>query len=211
MKFTINKNVLAALAVTMPKSDIRYYLNGVLIEVHTRELFAVSADGRRLSAYHAIHDATEDVGSVILGADLVWRLIESRAAPDGSKDLSIVTDGNTAICRERCVIGYVVDGKFPDWRSVVAKSISSLDQSRHIDLDPEFVGSTGKQARLLRDPRGPRLCACRTLNSSYGALVGFGRPDFFSFIMEIKTDLPVALPEWAKLPEPQGACAMETA
>lgn len=225
MKFTIPRNILAALAVTMAKNDVRYYLNGVLIEVHERELFAVSADGNRLSVYHATHEPVEEIGSIILAGDFVERLVKSKsrlnvnsriksAYKNMGNDMTIVTDGFDAVCKDRYVMGQLIDGLFPKWRKVLAHNTKVLAQDKHIDVQPRFVGDIAKQGNLIMKGTPPRLCACGWSETEIrSALVGFWREDFTSLVMGLcfeRADT-VSVPSWYKREAPQDSCATETA
>lgn len=121
---TLPKNALRKLieqvAFSMAVSDVRYFLNGLLLDVSGVELNAVATDGHRLSvSYYQLPESSELQQQLIIprkGVEELLKLIENESAP-----LHLELSANHL----RVELGSIVfttkliDGKFPDYRRVV--------------------------------------------------------------------------------------------
>lgn len=101
------------------KNDVRFYLNGTLLEIGGTTATAVATDGHRL--------AVESCGATVINTESVIRpILPSRAAdylerwmPDG--EIQLASDATVVVAewpgtwiRVQCI-----DGKYPDWRRVI--------------------------------------------------------------------------------------------
>ena len=138
----------------MANQDVRYYLNGLLLEFRGPCLRAVSTDGHRLAQaevdLHKPMLGDEEVHQCILprkGVQELLRLIQP------SDDLVEVVVGNASF---RAVIGDVtftsrlVEGRFPDYNRVVPRS----DQcDKEAALDREMVRRSLQRASVLSNEK----------------------------------------------------------
>tara|TARA_R110000851_G_scaffold187318_1_gene337101 strand:- start:12071 stop:13159 length:1089 start_codon:yes stop_codon:yes gene_type:complete len=106
----------------MANNDVRYYLNGLMIEVDNNKLTSVSTDGHRMivvesecksnsdSVFQSIipRKSVDNLKSVIGNAEEVTINFSSNS-------VSISVEGKTMLSK-------LVDGKFPDYRRVIPKS-----------------------------------------------------------------------------------------
>ncbi|OBU31185.1 DNA polymerase III subunit beta [Photobacterium kishitanii] len=123
-----NNNLLWALQrtlVTSAHQDVRYYLNGVYLELQPQDNYirVVGTDGHRLgtATTEAIFDTKQKsipVNSVILPRTSITK-INSLIGVDGDCQV-IVTNQLLRIATPFVVVtSRLIDGRYPDWRRVV--------------------------------------------------------------------------------------------
>lgn len=108
---------------SMAQQDVRYYLNGMLLEVRDGTLRAVSTDGHRLAT--AISDV--EVDSDIQHQIIVPRkgILElARLLQGGENPVSLVIGANhiRANVGDFTFTSKLVDGKFPDYQRVIPRN-----------------------------------------------------------------------------------------
>jgi DNA polymerase-3 subunit beta len=149
---TINvyRNKLKAAARFMAVQDIRYYLNGLLIESNEMQSRIVSTDGHTLFASR--DDAKGDnAGSFtgIIGADTVKTILSWKAAYKSANDTPVVIttaddpagEHRAAWCGNVCVFR-LIDGKFPDYMRVVPTDVNGAPAF----YQPEYLLRCSKAA-----------------------------------------------------------------
>lgn len=126
LQFSLAQGMLRRLiertSFAMAQQDVRYYLNGMLLEVHKDELRAVTTDGHRL----ALCTLTAGIGhpdrhQVIVprkGIQELGRLLTEQEA-----QVSVVLGQNhiRATTAEFTFTSKLVDGRFPDYERVLPK------------------------------------------------------------------------------------------
>ena len=119
---TALKTMLDNTSFAMAQQDVRYYLNGLLLEVAPEYLRVVATDGHRL----ALHTERFAVGvaskhQVIVPRKGVAEL--SRLLADGDDEVSLVVGNNHIRVKTQnyTFTSKLVDGKFPDYDRVLPK------------------------------------------------------------------------------------------
>ena len=130
--FTLEISKIRAVSLAMAETDIRYYLNGMLIEHNGAETRIVATDGHRLHAIRVDHDSLViDPVSAIIPNSMIKTIIKAKA-PRGARypaQVTITIDGNWICARlpdgtEN--IATAVDGTFPDYRLILPKIVASM-------------------------------------------------------------------------------------
>lgn len=136
----ISRNKLKAAAYFSAKDDIRYYLNGVLIESTPLQTRLCATDGHAL--FCAKDDAKGDNDGTFTGIvpnDTVKQILAWKAPYKGAADLPVViTTAETEQRAEWCgntAVFKLLDGKFPEYARVVPEKVSG--DASHID--PELL------------------------------------------------------------------------
>lgn len=127
MQITIHQNELKAVSYAMAVKDIRYYLNGLLIESNGAETRLVATDGHRL---HAVVSFDKDAlivdpVQIILPASFVKTLLKAKLRKGESFNINI--NGNKASCAlpdGTEVVCSGIDGKFPGYLRVIPQTLS---------------------------------------------------------------------------------------
>ncbi len=103
----------------MAQQDVRYYLNGTLLECSGKTLRAVATDGHRLSLAEAeLLEAVTGTQQVIVPRKGILEL-QRILVGDGELELSIGTNHVRAKIGEIRFTSKLIDGKFPEYSRVV--------------------------------------------------------------------------------------------
>ncbi|MEX0942881.1 MAG: DNA polymerase III subunit beta [Pseudomonadales bacterium] len=121
------KRLLDRTAFAMAQQDVRYFLNGMLIELGKGHVRTVATDGHRLAMSHLADPAADgEVKQVIVprkGILEIQRLLNELA---GNVKITI---GSNHLCIESAdftLTTKLVDGRFPDYERVVPKNGSKV-------------------------------------------------------------------------------------
>lgn len=150
------KRVLEATSFCMALQDVRYYLNGVYVELENRCLRTVATDGHRMAVSEVSLD--EDLSTprnFIIPRKAVQEI--SRLLPnDETSVVNLMVEQNHL----RLTVGgltvttKLIDGKFPDYRKVIPTA-----QSKVLVLEREVFREALNRAAILANEkyRGVRL------------------------------------------------------
>ena len=117
------RRLIERTSFAMAQQDVRYYLNGLMLEAKQGQLRAVATDGHRLAlcSVTAAGIAENVQHQVIVPRKGVLEL--ARLMTDDSAEVSIVFGSNyiRATTDEFTFISKLVDGKFPDYERVLPR------------------------------------------------------------------------------------------
>ena len=123
-KFTIQqdvfKSLLAKTAFAMAQQDVRYYLNGLLLEAQQDKLRAVATDGHRLALCDVdVALPVDEIKQLIVPRKGVLEL--TRLLQDSETEMQVQMSRNhIRVDLGRLVFtSKLIDGKFPDYTRVV--------------------------------------------------------------------------------------------
>jgi len=194
MKITIDHSVIKSLLICAAKQDVRYYLKGVCVDARANgDVVLVTTDGHRLLAYPVATDAIEalTVGQYIIPREALEAVKPCKA---GRRVLPITIEIDTAkglennITGATSVVTSLIDGKFPDWRRVLPKTVSG----EPAQYQAEYLGDFGRIAELL-GTKYPHIHH----NGSSAAIVG-NLGAALGVLMPMRSDAEFsALPAWA--------------
>jgi DNA polymerase-3 subunit beta len=113
------RGLLKQVDFAMAQQDIRYYLNGLLLEVKERRLHVVGTDGHRLS--YTCTDLEQDHGQreIILPRKTVLELTKLLGDEDSEVVIEIAANQVNFTFSGTRLISKVIDGKFPDYNRVI--------------------------------------------------------------------------------------------
>ena len=126
-RITLPQNKLHELiertAFSMAQQDVRYYLNGLMLEPANGILRAVATDGHRLAMCEIVADTGDSNGEQVIvprkGVQELHRLLEDSDEPVtvevGSNHIRITTG-------ELRFTSKLIDGRFPDYTRVIPKN-----------------------------------------------------------------------------------------
>lgn len=119
------KSLLRQVEFAMAQQDIRYYLNGLLLEVNGSRLNIVGTDGHRLSFTSHALDSSYEKQELILPRKTVLELIKLLDDSEEPVELEVSANQvNFAFSGIR-LISKVIDGKFPDYTRVIPSGYSN--------------------------------------------------------------------------------------
>jgi DNA polymerase-3 subunit beta len=209
----IYRTKLKAASRFMAVQDIRYYLNGLLIESNELQSRIVATDGHTLFAGY--DDAKGDnVGSFagIMPADTVKAILSWKAPHKSANDMPVVVttsddpagEHRAAWCGNVCIFR-LIEGKFPDYARVVPATIDAGISF----FQPDYLLRCTKAAQDLNtSAKGFFAFKC----AQDGTGIAVFSPQSFAVIMPIKTTVAdVADVAWARAPLPAPAADEQAA
>ena len=113
------KNLLKQVEFAMAQQDIRYYLNGLLLEVNENKLNIVGTDGHRLSFTSTTLNKSYEKTDVILPRKTVIELIKLLNDSDEEVNIDFNSGQVNFKFSDIQLISKVIDGKFPDYHRVI--------------------------------------------------------------------------------------------
>lgn len=133
----------------MALQDVRYYLNGLLLELEPRRLRAVSTDGHRLALAELAPELQLEAPTQVIvprkGVQEMLRLL------DHSEDPVAVQLGSGHIRVELPEIRFtskLIDGRFPDYQRVIP-----ADDGPHAEVDREALRQALVRASILSNEK----------------------------------------------------------
>lgn len=155
---TVAKSVLAELIgkthFSMAQQDVRYYLNGMLLEAGGTHLRAVATDGHRLALCQAsLSGAKLQEQQVIIPRKGVLEL-QRLLAGDGSVDLQLGENHVRIQIDGIRFTSKLIDGRFPEYERVIPK-----DSDNELRADKVLLRSALQRTAILSNEkyRGIRL------------------------------------------------------
>lgn len=149
------KKLLDKTQFSMAQQDVRYYLNGLLLELNNDNLRAVATDGHRLALcdMNANISITEPL-QVIIPRKGVTELTRLLSNIDDDIELQVSKNHIRVNLPNATFTSKLIDGKFPDYEKVIPKN---LDIS--INFDRVELHSALQRASVLSNEkyRGMRL------------------------------------------------------
>ncbi|KAB0546882.1 DNA polymerase III subunit beta [Pseudomonas argentinensis] len=121
------RRLIERTSFAMAQQDVRYYLNGMLLEVQTGILRAVATDGHRL-AMCSMEAAIEQDGKhqVIVPRKGILELARLLTEQDGEVSIVLGQHHIRATTGEFTFTSKLVDGKFPDYERVLPRGGDKL-------------------------------------------------------------------------------------
>jgi len=118
-------NLLTRTSFSMAQQDVRYFLNGLLIEIRNDHILSVATDGHRL--------AKTQIGTHALGIDLVQSIVPRKAVLEISKFLDASSEDPVTVklnashiliqSGDFMFISKLIDGRFPDYEKVIPANL----------------------------------------------------------------------------------------
>jgi len=130
IKFKIKNQDLRGLIentqFAMAQQDVRYYLNGLLLEIGPDSLRAVATDGHRLALDEKLIP-TEAEGSRQIIVPRKGVMEFSRLLHDGEEEIEVKISANHIHVEfdEVRFTSKLIDGKFPDYQRVIPETVNS--------------------------------------------------------------------------------------
>lgn len=152
------KNIFERVSFSMANQDVRYYLNGLLLEINSTKIIAVSTDGHRLAVSQLALDneqaGVDDIKIIVprKGILELTRLLDSTSNLPVTLQISDnhirVNKGNIRFTSK------LIDGKYPDYQAAIPNNCTHI-----IELDRNQFKDTLARVAILSNEkfRGIRL------------------------------------------------------
>jgi DNA polymerase-3 subunit beta len=149
------RSMIDRTAFSMAQQDVRYYLNGLMLEPASGLLRAVATDGHRLAICEFAMDIDATTGQQVIvprkGVQELHRLLEDKDEPVqieiGSNHIRITTSSLRFTSK-------LIDGRFPDYNRVIPK-----DADKRLQVNRELLRQALTRTSILSNEkyRGIRL------------------------------------------------------
>jgi len=148
-------HLIDSTAVAMAQQDVRYYLNGMLLELQSGKIKAVATDGHRLALCEAVADITlDDIHQVIVPRKGILELNRLINDTEDLVEVSVSSNHLRAKTADFTFTSKLVDGKFPDYTQVIPKESEKQFEANREELKQVL----GRAAILSNEKyRGVRL------------------------------------------------------
>lgn len=143
-------SLLTRTSFSMAQQDVRYFLNGLLLEIHDDYIISVATDGHRLAKTQIVVDP--------LGIDIVQSIVPRKAvleigkfvSSESNEDVSVKLNGSHISIQSGnfLFISKLIDGRFPDYEKVIP---ANLD--KHIMINRENLINILSRAAILSNEK----------------------------------------------------------
>ena len=125
--FKVNEKALKRLldktAFAMAQQDVRYYLNGMLLEINNKTIRAVATDGHRLALCEIKTEPQENLDiQVILPRKAVLELTRLLGEIDQEIKIEMSSNYLKVLLPNSIFTTKLIDGRFPDYQRVMPSS-----------------------------------------------------------------------------------------
>lgn len=134
------KRLIDRTSFAMAQQDVRYYLNGMLLEIRQGQLRVVATDGHRLAmcTFPEALSGQQDT-QVILPRKGVLELARLLLAENEEIGITLGSNHLRATTGEFTFTSKLVDGKFPDYERVLPRSAEKVVLGARLDLRQAFT------------------------------------------------------------------------
>ena len=152
------KQLLENVSFSMANQDVRYYLNGLLLEFCDNKLTAVSTDGHRLAVSEFISDTTNSTQSDIKIIVPRKGILELSRLLDSTSQIPVnlqISDNHIRVNKDNIrFTSKLIDGKYPDYQAAIP-----ANSKYSIELDRDQFKDTLSRVAILSNEkfRGIRL------------------------------------------------------
>jgi DNA polymerase-3 subunit beta len=150
LKFLIEHTAFA-----MAQQDVRYYLNGLMLELSPNQLRAVATDGHRLALCDAQATmAINEPRQIILPRKGVMELARLLEADDSPVEIKVGSNHISLSVGELVFTSKLIDGRFPDYQRVLPEGCD-----KNLIAEKELLKQSLTRASILSNEkyRGIRL------------------------------------------------------
>ncbi|WP_028536202.1 DNA polymerase III subunit beta [Paludibacterium yongneupense] len=148
------KRLISQVQYSMAVQDIRYYLNGLLLQTEGDQVRLIATDGHRLAFASADIEGTLPKTEVILPRKTILELYKLLTDSEEPITIELLANQVRFSFGSTVIISKVVDGKFPDYNRVIP-----LDNDKIFLIDRlHFLHALQRAAILANEKfRGVRL------------------------------------------------------
>lgn len=144
---TIKQKDLRAVSIAMATKDIRYYLIGVHVEWNGAETVLAGTDGHRMHIIrNELSSIVREPVSFIMPAEMVKKCLKARAprslkvSPEISLSYDAASGKIEALLPDgSSIIDKAIDGRFPDFRRVIAGSMKDPEESAPVVFNADYL------------------------------------------------------------------------
>ncbi len=139
----------------MAQQDVRYYLNGLLLEATNKKIRAVATDGHRMAISETtLENSVKADKQVIVPRKGVQEMLRLLGDTDEQIEVEIGANHIRARTNDFIFTSKLIDGRYPDYNKVIPGK-----QSKKLNLDRDLFRETLSRVAILSSEkyRGVRL------------------------------------------------------
>jgi DNA polymerase-3 subunit beta len=182
MKFQLDFDILKGLNVLSAKKDIRYYMNGVFIEITPKGAYFVATDGHKMGIWHESEITAPDTRAHVIPSTLIDQVskVINKTINLVDIDLQPMIEINYL---NNVFKAPAIDGKYPDFRRVIPETINN----EIAQFDPEFLAQFKKCACILNSVKQPDIAIGHNGTGNGGSIVDIQNGKFLGVIMPYRS------------------------
>ena len=143
------RNLIEKTSFAMAQQDVRYYLNGMLLEVDAESIRTVSTDGHRLALTRIQHKSDVDSSKqIILPRKGVQELLRLLSEEDISVTLAMGKNHIRVELPNLRFTSKLIDGRFPDYQRVLPEA-----EGNRAKIDKETLKQALTRASILSNEK----------------------------------------------------------
>ena len=142
------KRLLSKTSFSMASQDVRYYLNGMLLEIIGNKINGVSTDGHRLAFSSATTNAADLDVRNILPRKAVLELSKVLSPDEGTVELLIGASYVDVRTENLSFSSKLIDGKYPDYNKVFPTG-----EPLPLEISKEILQSALSRASVLSNEK----------------------------------------------------------
>jgi DNA polymerase-3 subunit beta len=149
IKEKVLKRLIEKTQFAMAQQDVRYYLNGLLLEMQDGVLRAVATDGHRLAISEEGNNQGESEDfQIIIPRKAVLEL--GRMLEEGDNEVAVEVGSNNVriIMGDTIFTSKLIDGKFPDYKKVIPAGTD-----KHVVIDREVIKQALHRTSILSNEK----------------------------------------------------------
>lgn len=149
------KRLIEKTSFAMAQQDVRYYLNGLLLEISQQTVRAVATDGHRLAmCAHDCDAKPADTLQLIIPRKGVTELVKLLEDSDDEVNIQVSANHIKVTLNDSIFTSKLIDGRFPDYERVIPKN-----SDKHILAEKETLRQALVRTSILSNEkyRGIRL------------------------------------------------------
>ena len=182
---TLKIKDIKAVSYAMGNKDIRYYINGMLVDHNGIETRLVATDGHRLHLVRVEHSSefVSEPVKYIVPRDFILQLIKTKFSKYAIKQVTLTfSDMKVAAALPNGgeIISKLIDGTFPDYCRVIPRSLSG----EYSYLNPEYQLDA---VNGLIDYSENKTIAVRIKHNGEGAAV-LAYKNYLAVIMPVRSE-----------------------
>ena len=143
------KRLLGRTQFCMAQQDVRYYLNGLLLELKDKQARAVATDGHRMAMSDIeLKQTVEETKQVIIPRKGVLEI--SRLLDDNDDDIEVRLSPNhlQLVVGDLVFTTKLIDGRFPDYTKVVP-----VNQTKKLKIDRDSLKEALTRVAILSNEK----------------------------------------------------------
>jgi DNA polymerase-3 subunit beta len=202
MKIEVNLKALVAMLNLAAKEDVRYYLNGVMVETSEPGFVRyLATNGHQMGLYREKSQSTESLNAteIILPAEKLKMIKLPKYITHGILTVEDAVIEHNVEKPRKCSLQYEditlqfeeIQGRFPDYKRVLPIEFNG----EAAQFDPELINAFAKLGKVFVDKKTKVIPIIMHNGTDVSGVMIDGIPEFYGAIMSYKFN-EIKVPLW---------------